>query len=410
MIAFNFNRFQFESLLFICFKNASGKNIDFRKNTAECRIELTKRKFKYPIHYLFYMAKEEINQDGIYRKYDSSAIQLIAAWPKVLQVLRREIPDPEIVEIFPTNYCNFACPHCRFQDLHGDKTQYLNIDRLEILLNELSQRNIHAIELSGGGEPLEHPQIGDLLDKLAERNIRVGLITNGYKFIGSDELKEKALQSCNWIRFSVDGFTDETYQRVHGRKDISYSKLRGIISEFVGADRDVLKIEMKMLISKLNVHEIRLAIEEALALGVDCFQYKFLSYPKELSLEEKEIHRAENETRELIDKSRDTPVRAELVPPYMGPKTYEKCLMTFLHPVIDWDGEIYLCAFFEHRKKEHSLGNIREGGFFRYWDSPHHLEVFDTIDPATCVPKCPMLRYNPVIDFIKTDHYRFSFI
>ncbi len=84
--------------------------------------------------------------------------------------------------------------------------------------------------------------------------------------------------------------------------------------------------------------------------------------------------------------------------------------MTYLHPVVDWDGQIYVCAFFEHRKREHSLGNIHDGGFFKHWDAPAHKKVFESIDSATCVPNCPMLRYTPVIDFIKSDAHRFPFI
>ncbi|MBU1270523.1 MAG: radical SAM protein [Nanoarchaeota archaeon] len=357
------------------------------------------------------MAKDELNQDSEYRKYDNSAIQLISAWPKVLQILNREIPDPEVVEIFPTNYCNFACPHCRFQEEHGDESQHLDINTLERLLIELSERDVHAIELSGGGEPLVHPDVNRMFEKFAEHEFRVGMITNGYGFLDNTPLVDRVVQCSDWIRISVDGFSDETYKRVHGKRDISYGALRDAISELVTKAGETPKIGLKILVSKLNYEDAYLAVNEAREFGVDYLQFKFLGFPRHLVLGEHETEIVTGEIREQIAGVSGQELVAELVPAYKGEtKHTQKCLMTFLHPVVDWDGEIYVCAFFEHRKKKHSLGNVHEGGFFAHWDSPHHLEVFDSIDPATCVPKCPMLRYNPVIDFIKSDNYRFRYI
>jgi len=356
------------------------------------------------------MKNEKKDEKGIYRKYDSSVIPLISAWPKVLQVSRGEIPDPEVVEIFPTNFCNFECSHCRFKEYRGDNSTYMDISALKNLLDELYQRNVHAIELSGGGEPLVHPQAEEIFDYLIKRDFRVGLITNGYRFVDSDSLKEKVIECCNWIRFSIDAFTDETYKRVHGRKEISYKNLKQVISKLVKMSDETPKIGLKILISRLNAKDSLLAIDEAINLGVDYLQFKFLGYPTNLVLSDQEIDKLTEKIQEQIDSIKSQNLVAELVPTYKGELTYQKCLMTFLHPVIDWDGEIYICAFFEHRKNQHSLGNIHNGGFFKHWDSPHHKKVFDAINPTTCIPNCPMLRYNPVIDFIKSDWYRFQFI
>jgi len=357
------------------------------------------------------MTEDKINQDSEYRKYDSSAIQLISAWPKVLQILNREIPVPEVVEIFPTNYCNFACPHCRFQEEHGNESQHLDINTLKKLLIELSERDVHAIELSGGGEPLVHPDVNRMFEQFFEHNFKVGTITNGYGFVDNIPLVDRVVQVSDWVRISVDGFSDETYRRVHGNRDISYRALRESISELVSKAGETSKIGLKILVSKLNYEDAYLAINEARELGVDYLQFKFLGFPQHLVLGEQETKNVTKGIKKQISEASGQELLAELVPAYKGKtKPTQKCLMTFLHPVVDWDGEIYVCAFFEHRKKEHSLGNIHEGGFFTHWDSPRHLQVFDSIDPATCVPKCPMLRYNPVIDFIKSDNYRFRYI
>lgn len=365
------------------------------------------------------MVKDNESEKKIYREYDSSVIHLISAWPKVLQILNKEIPDPEVIEIFPTNYCNFACPHCAFQDVHGDESEYLGLDTLERLLDELSKRDVPAIKLAGGGEPLVHPDIETIFDKLMEYGFRVGVETNGYKFVDSPQLVDRVVQCSDWVRFSIDGFTDETYKKVHGKGDIAYSALRERISELVAKAGDKPKIGLKMLISKLNYQDVHLATPEALKLGVDYLQFKFLAFPSHPVLGEEEIYAMTREIKKQINGINNQDLVVELGPAYKGEnKSNQKCLMTFLHPVIDWDGEILICQYvnkivyrtFEHRKKEHSLGNIHDGGFFKYWDSPSHWKVFNSIDHTTCVPNCPILRYNPIVNFIKSDNYKFRHI
>lgn len=310
-------------------------------------------------------------------------------------MLRGKIPTPKIVEIFPANFCCFECPHCRFKAYHGDNSTYMDMSTLRHLLDELHQRDVRAIELSGGGEPLVHPQVEEIFDYLIQRDFRVGLITNGYMFVNCSMLKEKATRCCNWIRFSVNAFTDKTYKRVHGREDVSYRKLMQAIGDLINMAGNTPKIGLKILISRLNAEDSLFAIDEALRLGIDYLQFKFLEYPTKLILPQEESERLTKVIQEQINSVKDQTLIVELVSASMGKEECQKCRMTFSHPVVDWNGEIYVCAFFEHRKKQHSLGNLHDGGFFKQWDSPYHKQVFDAIDPKTCIPNCAMLRYDP---------------
>ncbi|MBN2567477.1 SPASM domain-containing protein [Candidatus Woesearchaeota archaeon] len=257
---------------------------------------------------------------------------------------------------------------------------------------------------------MDHPDIGAIFDSMASHSFRTGIITNGDRLVKSPELVDRVLAYGDWVRFSVDGFTEPTYRRVHGRKDISYQDLKAMIASIAARADGTTKVGVKILISRLNADDALLALGEALEMGVDYLQYKFLGFPERLVLDEDATVRLSEQIQDQI-RGAPPPLVAELVPAYKGVvMRQEKCLMTFLHPVVDWDGEIYVCAFFEHRKKRHSIGNIHDGGFLRHWFSERHLEVFGAIDPATCVPNCPMLRYNPVIDYIAKDHYRFRYI
>ncbi len=348
--------------------------------------------------------------DKIYREFDSSTINLISAWEKVQVILEGKIPTPEVVEIFPTNFCNYHCPHCRFQTFHGSETSFMAFETISKFLHELKDRQVKYIELSGGGESLLHPNIEEIMDLMISLDLRVGLITNGSMLINNEKLLSKLLKCCNWIRFSMDGFTDETYQRVHGLENFNVEFLFNTISELVRKRKDLPRIGLKILVSKLNQSDAIVAIRKAKELHVDYLQLKYLSFPQELVLSDKKQNSITKKIKKEIKEGYEDLV-VDLVPAYKGaPPLRQKCLMTFLHPLVDWDGQIYICAFFNHRKQQHSLGNIKEGGFFKYWDSSKHLDVFRDIDPMTCMPNCPMLRYQPVIEFIQSDWYRFGFI
>jgi len=286
----------------------------------------------------------------------------------------------------------------------------MDIDVLRRLFGELKDQDVRNLELSGGGEPLVHPEITELFDLAIQCGFRVGLVTNGYPLVGSDLLKERVAECCSWIRFSVDAFTDPGFQRVHGRKDICYRELKEMIAGLGRLARGRFKIGIKTLVSKLNAGDAMLAIPEALETGVDYVQVKFLGFPKELVLGDEAATSLSERIQMQIESLGDRSVQVELLPPYKGDPGSGKCLMTFLHAVIDWDGEVYICAFFDHRKTQHSIGNIRNRGFREVWEDARHKQTFETIDPRTCVPNCPMRRYNPLVTFVQKQDFREGFI
>ncbi len=341
---------------------------------------------------------------------DPWALPLLAQWPKVLQILNGEIPVPAVTEVFVTNHCDFHCPHCRFKAVHGTRDDHMSVAELVSLLDELSTKGVCHLELSGGGEPLDHPDIDEILAVIAARKFRVGLITNGYKLVERPELIPDLLRIADWIRFSVDAFSDPTYSIVHGRKRAQYARLSDMIRSIRGIGRQLPVIGVKMLISSLNRFDAMLAAPAAFDLGARYLQLKFLGSPEEYVLSADQIEETSTAlTAQLSTLSRDG-LSVEFLPPYAGGLTSEPCLMTYLHPIVDWDGTIYICPFFEHRKNTHSIGNIHDGGFFRWWNDPLHQKVFAGIDPKTCVPNCPMKRYNPVAKFIQIEAFRMPYI
>ncbi len=104
--------------------------------------------------------------------------------------------------VSPTNRCQLRCPQC----LYGGKDNALELDTdaLARFVECTATMGVKAWELTGGGEPLLYPSINDLLRRLAELGIAVGLMTNG---LALDRLDHP--EDLRWIRVSLHGMNQD---------------------------------------------------------------------------------------------------------------------------------------------------------------------------------------------------------
>lgn len=345
---------------------------------------------------------------------DATAANLIAAYPKVQAVRRGEVPVPEVAEFFITNHCSFRCPHCRCAGTHEGAQANIDLGIMQAALDDLAGMGVRTIEFGGGGEPLEHPLIIEILGLLQERGMRCGIITSGYALIGNDALAEAIAQVADWVRISLDAIDDESYRIVHGRCDLSYAALREALTAFAVRsasfpDQVRTRLGIKLIVQECNKQGIAGSFDEVEAIGADYLQFKWLeNHPAAIPAPERP-----RIATELEQAAASATFPVDLLAGYgdePAERAKERCVMSILHPLIDWDGSIYACAFFHHRKESHRVGHLRDAPFRDIWGSARHKAVMGGIDPAECVPNCPMKRYNPIIEFIDQEAYRFHYI
>ncbi len=112
--------------------------------------------------------------------------------------------------------CNARCPHCPYSN-SAIRQSYRDAPFMpEVLFKAIAgESGPHAayLRISGGGEPLLHPQAVALLGYAKEVGCKVGLITNGSRL---DEATGRALLAAglDMIEVSVDAADAETYARV----------------------------------------------------------------------------------------------------------------------------------------------------------------------------------------------------
>lgn len=116
---------------------------------------------------------------------------------KLLQEIKdtRVIP-PYHVQLIPTNKCNLSCGYCSCSD--EDREVELDVREVKKIISELARLGTKSVTITGGGEPLLHSDIEDIIWMILDHSIKVGLVTNGMMLnaIGS------SVSGVTWCRIS----------------------------------------------------------------------------------------------------------------------------------------------------------------------------------------------------------------
>lgn len=185
--------------------------------------------------------------------------------------------------------CNAECPHCPYtnsniRDSYKD-APYMPEQIFKKIALESGQHSAF-LRISGGGEPMLHPNATELLCFAKEVGCKIGLITNGSAFT---EKKSIALlrAGVDMIEFSVDACDEETYARV--RKGLKWDRLLRNVKRMIEL-RNKLKSNTKIIASGVNQQDVDIAKVEDFwrnEIGVDNFiARKFLTWGENTTLDD----------------------------------------------------------------------------------------------------------------------------
>lgn len=155
------------------------------------------------------------------------------------KILNR-IPHPDYqfplsISLELASLCNLSCIHCPpksapFKELRRPYGM-MQIDLFERLMTEIDQQGIRHIALHKDGEPLLHPKIIDILQRVKrDQEHVVYLSTNAHRL--NKEIGESILTNrINTINFSIGAFSKSFYQKVRGP---GFEKVITNIHNFLG--------------------------------------------------------------------------------------------------------------------------------------------------------------------------------
>jgi hypothetical protein len=128
---------------------------------------------------------------------------------------------PVTVQLWPSLSCDVRCPTCPYR-LTDARAQADSEDELHImplpffkqLVASLKRSGVKSVFLTGGGEPLVHPELGSMVDELAAIGLGWGMFTNGITL--TPELASRLLRAKpGFFRVSLDAGEPELYSKIY---------------------------------------------------------------------------------------------------------------------------------------------------------------------------------------------------
>lgn len=161
--------------------------------------------------------------------------------------------------------CNAKCRWCTTGRETSETVKpptIISVGQFETTIATLLARHIISkratIHLFNWGEPMLHPQINDLLRVLKDYGLHFTLSTNGSRFVALDA---SVLPYLSFLRFSVSGFSQQSYTRINRLDFQSVLTNLQTFSEDMHAKWPRAKLEMAYLTYTFNIAETRAASE-----------------------------------------------------------------------------------------------------------------------------------------------------
>ena len=180
---------------------------------------------------------------------------------------------PITLEIFPTNKCNSSCSFCAYSNLRNKEE--LPNEVFERLVTDISNSEIKAVSFAGGGEPLIYKNLHSAINKLTERGIHVGIITNGLKM---DQEILKAINKCSWVRFSLLSSSPKDFHILTGTPENNHRIICANIKKVTSNNNDKLYVSASYMSNAPgdNLEKVKSFIDLAANLKLDQIFFKRL--------------------------------------------------------------------------------------------------------------------------------------
>jgi MoaA/NifB/PqqE/SkfB family radical SAM enzyme len=186
---------------------------------------------------------------------------------------------PYHVELHPADRCNIECFFCSTAAIRG--TDEIPLSRFQELLGEFQQAGTRAIRFAGGGEPLFHRKIKDLLRAVAESGIPIENITTNAVLL-DEETAELLVKTCDQVTVSLNTGNAESYAAMMQTPARNFDRVLNNVRNLLrtrrtaGSRRPV--VNLQFLVWRENYRDIPRMYELACGLGVDTILFSGMSF------------------------------------------------------------------------------------------------------------------------------------
>ncbi len=316
---------------------------------------------------------------------------------------------PISVDLGVSNFCNQNCVWCYYRNYLAGARVMLDKERLFKLIDELAGLGIKGINFSGGGEPLTHPSLVELMEYAHSKDVDVGMITNGV-LLNEDKIKQLA-QIAKFIRISLSSSTALSYAKFHKTPEASFAKLMDnlrLLGKY-GCDTETLT-GVLFLLETGTKGELLDTVKLVKKSGLKFIEIRSIkntpvftpgALPDQLNdLTQKAMEIGSDDFKVIV---RNELFRAG---EDFG-KSYKTCHIHEFVTSISAEGDVYLCCEFEGRK-EYAFGNINKDSFADIWASDQRKAVVGGLNLNKCFACCKGDGVNILFDTVdRAEHSNF---
>lgn len=300
---------------------------------------------------------------------------------------------PVYVEISPSGACNHRCLFCAL-DYLGYEPRFLETVMLRDRVAEMGRLGVKSIMFGGEGEPLLHPDIGEIIKHTKASGIDVAVTTNGVLL--TRETAGLIVSEASWIKVSLDAGTASTYAAVHGTRkedfDRVFANIEAAADEIARRGADCV-LGVQALLLPENAGEMELLAKRSREAGAAYLVVKSYSQhqrsltrryadpdygsPDKLA---ETLQKYSNERFRVV-------VRLNAMRKLQQPRGYERCLALPFWAYIDAGGTVWGCSAFLGDER-FRYGSICQETFEQLWHSEARQRALSYVAQRLAAEDC----------------------
>lgn len=205
---------------------------------------------------------------------------------KIKDILGKQ-PEPDydfplLINIETSSVCNLKCIHCppQLNEFKSErrKHNFIDLSIFNKIMDEIDRHGKRSISLHKDGEPLIHPQISSILNRVKKnKDHKVYITTNGH-YLTEENIKLILENRIDIINLSIGAATKEFYEMVRGKR---FERVISNIHNFLEAIEES-EWKPRVLVQIINLKEIN-----EIDSQIESFKEYWQNYDVELAVWDK---------------------------------------------------------------------------------------------------------------------------